>query len=88
MKEFHRPSEKTYVQGWGFVPAEIQRLCVSASVTASQKKKKKTQYCILEVSLNATIEAVTITTCTALTPSGPTHTGTPLFSALVMQSEK
>lgn len=38
MKEFHGPSEKTHVQGWDFVPAEFQRLCISRSVTASQKK--------------------------------------------------
>ena len=86
MKEFHGPSEKTHVQGWDFVPAEFQRLCISASVTASHKKK--TQYCILEISLNSAIEAGMITTCTALTPSGPTPIGTLLFSALVMQGEK
>lgn len=64
------------------------RGCVlSANVTASHKKKK-TQSRILEVSLNSTVEADMITTCTALTPSGPTHIGTLLFSALVMQGEK
>lgn len=64
------------------------RGCVlSANVTASHTKKK-TQSCILEVSLNSTVEADMITACTALTPSGPTHIWTLLFSALVMQGEK
>jgi len=59
---------------------------MNISVTASQKKKRL--YCRLEVSLNSAIEASTVTTCTALTPSGSTHVESPLFSALVMQGEK
>lgn len=40
MKEFHGPSEKTYVQGWGFVPAEFQRLCIKCKCDSFSHKKK------------------------------------------------
>lgn len=53
-----------------------------------KKKKKERKYCMLEVSLNSTVEAGMVTTCTALITSGQTHIGTLLFLAHVMQSEK